>query len=49
MLFRSLGGILKEFKVTDYLSDKEYNNAIIKHIFSTDLPSTPQNISNLII
>lgn len=49
MLFRSLDGILKEFKITDYLSDKQYNNAIIKHIFSTDIPSTPQNISNLII
>jgi hypothetical protein len=49
MLFRSLGGILKEFKILDYLSDKEYNNAIIMHIFSKDIPSTPQNISNLII
>jgi hypothetical protein len=49
MLFRSLCGILKEFKVADYLSDKEYNNAVIKHIFSADIPSTPQNISNLII
>ena len=49
MLVRSLRGELKEFKVSDYLSDKEYNNAIIKHVFSKEFPSTSQNISNLII
>jgi hypothetical protein len=49
MLFRSLVGVLKEFKLAEYLSDKEYNNAIINHIFSKDITSTPQNISNLII
>jgi len=49
MLFRSLSGELKEFRLEDYLSDKEYYNAIIKHIFSKEIPSTSQNISNLII
>ena len=49
MLFRSLSGELKEFKLEDYLSDKEYYNAIIKHIFSKEIPFSSQNISNLII
>jgi hypothetical protein len=49
MLFRSLKGELKEFKVIDYLSDKEYYNAIIKHIFSKEISTASQNISNLII
>lgn len=49
MIFRAIGGELKEFKITDYLSDKQYYSAIIKHIFSKELPSALQNISNLII
>lgn len=49
MIFRSLSGELKELKVTDYLSDKEYYNAIIKHIFSKEMSPALQNISNLII